>query len=286
MDKHVRELWDYLKDYGAENIHVEGGRKHNKIWFEYGGVERSYLISHSPSTEPHAVNNMKATLKRMLGPPLPAEEKQPRKLEEMMEELNTSIAVKYIGTPPVVTKPAKTWQPVRMSAYRYVGRNNKPTNVLYFMFPPDILQAHPEGMKVERLDDEHWKISSGGRAHFREYGGSVRLTFSDPETAMFGSIEAEAIEADGAILVYLPKEGRPAIAPPKLSKPWPTQATPIPATELTQRPVSATALMTQTTIEDEMREIIRRIQAIEATCPYHLVRLEGGRIQWRAPIIE
>jgi len=288
MEKHVRELRDYLADYGASNIHMEPGGKHNKIQFEYGGLQRSYIVARSASTDHHAVENIKADLKRMLRPPVPIAEKQPRKLEEMMAELNqTTASVKY--TPPV-TKPSKVWQPVRLSAYHYMDKQYKHSNVLYFVFPREILAAHPEGMKIESLDSEHWKITRGGHSHFREYGGSsTRITFADPNTAApFGSTEAEAIEADGAILVYLPLEGRAPIASPKTSKPWPTQAALTPLAAENLRPIAATALTipVPANLEQEMRDIKRRILAVEATCPYRLVRLEGGRIQWRAPIIE
>jgi len=293
MEKHLRELWDYLRDYGAENIRIEPGGKHQKLRFDYGGIERSYLTAKLTSNN-HSTQNMKATLRRMLGPSVPAEEKQPRKLEEMMDELNAhTAAVTYIGTPPVA-KPSKTWR-VWMCGYA-AGVSTQ----VYLHFEDGIKQVFPNGVKIERLDDEHWKLSPGG--HHRLYGKSSRVTvsYNDKQIKPFGSTKAEAVEADGALLVYLPVEKRAPVAPPKGSTPWPTQVAqpttkpvampfnpqqpaPVPAALITK---PAPTPPVPASLEAQMRDIIRQVQAIEATCPYHLVRLEGGRIQWRAPVIE
>jgi len=273
MEKHVRELYDYLKDYGATNIHLEPGAKHQKICFYFGGLERSYLVAHKPSTDHHAIENTKATLRRMLGPPVLAEEKQPRKLEEMMNELNQSVT--YIGTPPVPNppKPSKNWK-VWVCGYKF-----KDTTQLFFYFRHGIEQLFPNGVSCKQLDAEHWKLTNGGRSKFHRANARMKVCFNVQGVELFGSTIAEAVEADGAILVYLPMAKRAKVQPHGQVVRWDfTKPTPKPAqAALTTPPAS---------LENQMRDIIRQIQAIEATCPYHLVRLEGGRIQWRAPVIE
>jgi hypothetical protein len=242
--------------------------------------------------------NTKATLRRMLGPPVPVEEKQPRKLEEMMDELNQTTALKYIGTPPVTPKPSKTWA-VRVCAYAH----KKYSTQVYFHFERGVEQSFPDGIKIERLDDEHWKLSRGG-ARFSTKGTRMTISYLDSSAAPFGTTKAEAVEADGAILVYLPKDNRAKVATPKASNPWPTQpttkpvvaATPVAPTALTTKhpaPVPATLAMGSNStlvygslLIEHMHDIIKSIQEVEASCPYRLVRLEGGRIQWRAPVIE
>jgi hypothetical protein len=286
MEKHVRELWDYLKDYGASNIHIEGGSKHQKLLFEYGGLERSLIVAHKPSTDHHAMENTKQALKRMLGPPIPLEEKQPRKLEEMMAEINTTVApFTYVGTPPVADPPkSKTWN-VWVCGYEHRGVSTQ----VYFHFEDSrVEELFPYGLKIERLDDEHWKLirsTTRQRSRFGKKKGS-RSTVSclDKLTKPFGSTLTEAIEADGAILVYLPVNKRAPVAPLGVTQPTTKAvAAPAPAALTAKLPVRASIPVT---LEEELRDIIRRIQAVEGTCPYHLVRLESGRLQWRAPIIE
>jgi hypothetical protein len=280
------------------------------------GTERTLLVNRKPRVR--AVRNLEAALKRQFGPPRePKEHKQmddselkqqsgvqtmPEDLASFVDDmLNTdmqSVLPAIDLTPHALVlehepepiqdtpadTPAKTW-PVSIGAYRSQDHTRQRFfTQLNFYFPLEIMTRFPDGMAVERLDDESWKIypvPGSGRnvLHFRQQGKrKARMSYTDDGVEPFQMVDGEAVEADNSLLVYLPMAKREEVARPR------TAPQPAPAPVKSALPMPPTERMTD--LEEQMREITNRVRVIEAMCPYRLVRLEGGRILWRAPIIE
>jgi hypothetical protein len=340
--KQTRELMDFLRtEYGAEGLRLERGGKHNKLKFRCRGSEYSYVVG-APS-DARAIKNIHAELKRMLGLPASRKEKGYRGFpseaayqehysdirnyadelpamaaysnqEEYIEELVADMAsTPHISTPslPELVSPdpsyqaARTWE-VKVAAY--TGQSSKGP-VVWFIFPKqasDYIKETYRRVAVERLDEEHWQITNGGSRKFNAYDGDkLKLTYSDADISPFGSSPAEAVEANGEILIFLPTGNRIPIATMSNfhSKPQPQpQPKPVPPIRLKSDPVQPDPtpppvqqakvtiqqpmLMTSSTLmEQRMRDLIRQIYDIEDLCPYRLVRLSDGRLSWRAPEI-
>lgn len=67
MSPHHRAMLSYLRSIGARNIRVEPGGKHNRLVFEYRGVEHFHIIAGSPGDSVYSAKRAVADLKRMLG---------------------------------------------------------------------------------------------------------------------------------------------------------------------------------------------------------------------------
>jgi len=298
MRKHQREVADYLRDeYGANDIRIEPGGKHPKLVFNYQDKEHSLPLG-NPS-DYRAIKNLHTDLKKKLGEPITDTRRQARKLEDMMAELNSSTSITpRISLPAQIEESApatKTWT-LRMSAYK----SSKSTSVVWFIFPKGMMNEYPNGMKIERLDDEHWKISPGGTKQFHEYANHARIIYND-RIPVFGSCKAEAIEEAGEILVFLAKDNRRMVNSPapfaeianRKSAPTPaipdTRGPKLPhegmpiAPESPPQPVPP---MSGLAMEVQMRSFIRGAREIEAMTPYRVTRMPDGRLVWQAPVIE
>lgn len=331
--KHERELIDFLRtEYGAQDCTLQGGGKHNKLKFRCQGSEYSYVVGDPGDFR--AIKNIHADLKRQLGEPHSYHKKAhsleevtemvtsttppptPPREESMLEKLpKLRKMVPVTSTPrnpdlvqtvdiadgldgPPAAPAAQTWT-VKVSAY--TGQSSGA--MVWFIFPREatdyIKKRYPEPMLIERLDDEHWQITSGGTHSFTPYQGNrMRLIYSDKDVVPFGSSIADVVEANGEILIFLAKENRKPLGPPfYIPKPKPVppirlKIDPAPpvnppppvqyATVTMQQPMLMT---TSTLMEQRMLDIIRQIYDIQELCPYRLVILPDGRLTWRAPEI-
>lgn len=317
MRKHVRELADYIRaGWDVTNIHVEqGGRTHAKLKFHRDDKEYSIVVG-NPSDH-RAIKNCHAHLRKVLGEPASPEPKRVRTMEDMMQEAvsgivaeanhraeeRTSAPIEIKQNPEPTTK---SWE-VRVSAYK-TSNGSSDRRVVWFLFPRDVFNSHRwKKMQIEKLDDEHWKLSPGGTHGFVEYENRARVTYMD-NIEPFGSSIGEAVEDDaGGFLVYLAKQARvpvkprPDIVPFRAITPPPfkaavkaTAATPPPKRTEEETPQAIPAPPTPATPapppsgiagELRMRSILNNIREIEAMSPYRLTRLEDGRLLWRAPTI-
>ena len=315
MSKPDREITAWLRqEYGVQRTWIEPGGKHRRICFDYQGVARTVLMGTGPTIKPQAMVNRKADLRRELGPPPVPARKEPRTLEKMMEELRQNAATppppleEALNDTPPESAASQTWD-LRVGAY-----TSKYGKTLLFSFPRSIMKKFPAGIKIEKLDEENWKFASGkGPKFVPYYGDRVKISHYDPTCPVFGSSPGEAVESDGDVLVYCPIATRMATAKPT---PWiktaegmrPENPAPLPIT--TPTPLQKVSPMPQQpllseppasppepppaiivepvagNLEARMRAVIAEVKSIEAACPYHLARLESGRIVWRAPVIE
>lgn len=235
---------------------------------------------------------------------LPSEDWQPEPAPETPEI--PEAPEDMVETP---TPPARIWE-IKVCAYK--GQSSAGPMV-WFIFPPDardhIRQTY-QRVTLQKLDEEHWQITKGGYRKFSKYDKKIKLTYTDPGIEPFGSSAAEAVEANGEILIYLAKENRVPIAqltgvpksappqPPQMKKPAPKPVPPIrlkadPAPPVDSPPVQHVKvtmqqpmlMTTSTLMEQRMYDIIRQVYDIQELCPYRLVILADGRLVWRAPEI-
>jgi hypothetical protein len=333
MRKHARELTEFLRnEYGADRFEMQPGGKHPKLKFRCHGSEYSYVVG-SPS-DVRAIKNIEADLKRILGPPhsakskslAPQEEKEVGQIIKDHQQEETPMTAtpdqklhpKPMSASPVsdpaptsIASPepaqaapaARTWE-IKVCAYRSGKQNKWP--VVWFMFPkeatPFIQATFPGGVTVDRLDDEHWKLTASGNNKFTHYQNNrLKLTYTDRQLEPFGSSDAEAVEANGEFLIFMAKTNRkPIISPIPYPKPKPVppirlkvdpQPDPPPVQQINPPPpvqqikvtVQQPMLMTTSTLmEQRMLDIIRQIYDIQELCPYKIVVLPDGRIVWRA----
>lgn len=336
MEEHVRDLYAFLREYGATGMHLGSGGKHAKLCFTFKNEDYTYPINRRTPGSWRAVDNMIRDLKCMLGPPIVVPPKQPRTLESMMHELNGSTGVltvkaveegvevprsieehiaDMLGEPtekpdiaysiqpklplPHMNMTARTWS-IKLAAYRQPGYSS----VVYMIFPVEVRDLYPGDMKIERLDDENWKISSGGASRFSKYHGQrTKITYVDNGVEPFSSTPAEAVEVGGEILVflamdkrrhmvkhYVPNEPelpmgaipRPQKEPEAVAMPFPKDS-PV-ADQFPPSPTEVT-LRVLSKAEVEMRDLARRVRAMELTCPYRFTRKDDGRWVWIAPEI-
>jgi hypothetical protein len=323
--KHARELIEFLRtEYGAEDCFVQGGGKHNKLKFRCHGSEYSYILG-EPS-DFRAIRNIHADLKRKLGEPQ-SHQRKALSLEETIDMVTNTPPpppkpeytyftpdpdpVEYQKTVVQVTPAgeatvSKTWE-IKVCAYNNGGTRGP---IVWFVFKKsdaqEIQQSYSGGVHIDKLDEEHWKISPGGKHRFVSYGKGIKVSRIEPGMTPFGSSPAEAVEVNGEILVYLPKRlpitpmmpPRPsadASAIHTLKQPKPAPATPPPPPPINLPPgvqqvkvtVQQPMLMTTSTLmEQRMRDIVRQVYDIQDLCPYRLVILPDGRLTWRAPDID
>jgi hypothetical protein len=323
MTKHQREVAEFLRRaYGATETRLDYGGKHRRLRFRCRGREHSFFLSTKPG-DPRAGRNIETELKRMLGDPIsPARlsasaergSAGPRTLEEMMTDLNNSLsngADLPLPSPDFLvpgeaglrptpsqaeTAPGKKWD-VKVASYNR-SKGEKGTS-LWFLFPPEIRDEFAISVAVEKLDEEHWKITKGGAGNFTEYsrGHYARVTSIDHHGEPFGMSWAEAIQVGDDILVYLARDKRSGLDlarmaaanqarsnPPEPRSPVPPVIAAPPPAHREARPVMPPqgGEIPQTL----MREILREVERIEALGPYRLTRLKDDKLVWRAPIID
>lgn len=317
MDNGVRDVVNTLRGYGATNLRIEPGGKHQKLHFTIGDMQRTILLNRKLKIR--AVWNFRAALKREFGPPRELKEHEmveveivkPQSVVQTMPEdlsayvdnmLNENVDLSphalilehgepVLASTPEPTTPAKTW-PVSIGAYcSQDSARNKSFTQVNFYFPVEIIERFPGGMAVERLDDENWKlypVEGTGKSvlHFRQQGNRrARMSYTDGSVEAFQVVDGEALEADDTLLIYLPMSKREDITHPR-PKVATVRPAPVPAPVPVKSALPTPPPERMTDLEEQMREITNRVRVIEAMCPYRLVRLEGGRILWRAPIIE
>jgi hypothetical protein len=313
MTKHQKKVAEYLRrTYGAEHTRIESGTRHPKLRFRCGGSEYSY-----PITREETSGYYKQDLRRMLGEP-PANHKLEDAIMPATQQPVWPTIIATMTPPPDAPEAApspeaaanaaqqatedlmveagnaepkpKTWD-VKVSAY---GRGRGLGGAcLWFLFPPDIMKAFKGGVTLEQLDEEHWKVSPGGitKFHSYAYGRHAKLTLTRSDLDPFGSVQADAIESDGEILIYVAKEGRPPVKPVGSAEPAAPVAVPIAAPKgAPATPKAAVATPTAPaanapSMEARMRAILAEARELEAACPYRLVRIEE-RLVWQAPNIE
>ena len=182
---------------------------------------------------------------------------------------------------PEPTSPTRTWE-VQLAAYR---STNTASVILQMVFPAEITVMFPGGLDIEQLDPEHWKIARGGDKQFGVYSGRKSIIkYSMRDAEPFGSTPAEAVEANGEILIYLPLTGRRSVT----GKYQPTKAVVAARTAPIVAPATAPAVEpapTPASLEARMRAVLLEARAIEALCPYQLIRGDG-KLAWAAPVIE
>lgn len=309
MEKHIRELSDFLRYYGATDFEVVGGGKHNKLQFMFRDKPCSYVIGRRSSGDPRTILNIKTQLKRMLGLPI-TKEKTHRTLEEMMSDLPPAAQQEVVASPTSST----TWT-VRIAAYQTANLVKVNKRRVYITFPDSVVRNtfDTATFNVNKLDEEHWKLSTDGDNNYTVWRtdkqGRTMVVFDDDVEA-FSATDGEAVEANDEILIYLARSARQPARPlrgklvphpdsdtddgvreaPPAKEPAPPAPAPQPNGDLLRRAlirssVPAEALKPMTP-EERMREIIRQIREIEAASPYRLVHLADGRIVWRAPTIE
>ena len=321
MQKFHRELSDYLRqEYHVNNIRIERGGRHPKLCFAYKG--QTFSVPTNSSSDSNGKHSAIRELQSLLGAPPAKPAKQSRRLEEMMRSLHSSTAAiphakldseaiadaveNAMYPPPPITvgpaaappptdplsfdpapapvpppaPPAKVW-PVRVAAYRS-GADARGA-VMQFVFDKAVA-ANYDCVVIEQLDPENWKIVKTGKSRWRftpfnDSGSKVILKVMIPGLLAFTATDTEAVEANGEILVHLPLAGRRAPAVKYTAETVETVA-------VATRPFVATVTeSTLDSMETRMRAVLLEARAIEAACPYRLIRGDG-RLAWTAPVIE
>src|SRR4249920_648072 len=206
MEKHLRDLYEFLLDYGATGLRLIPGGKHNKLVFTFKGQEVSYLVANSPATDPRALQNNRSRLKRLLGPAVAPTPKTHRTLEELMPNHLEITA----PSAPVITES----YPVSLAAYQV---SHLPPGQLqvYICLPTALTDTFPKLFTVSRLDEEHWKLTPKGRHTFRaepRKPDTMKVIYTDKTNLPpFGMSQGEAIKTDNDILIFLAQNDRKGI---------------------------------------------------------------------------
>jgi Holliday junction resolvase len=66
-NRHARELIEYLRGIGAEDVRVAPGGKHPRLVFMWRGVERNHVIAFSTGDTFRSALNTKSDIRRALG---------------------------------------------------------------------------------------------------------------------------------------------------------------------------------------------------------------------------
>lgn len=67
MQKHQRGIVEWLRETGAEGVHIAQSGKHPRVFFRWRGDERSYVLPSSPGDTLRGQVNAIADLRRILG---------------------------------------------------------------------------------------------------------------------------------------------------------------------------------------------------------------------------
>lgn len=312
MNKFHREVVDWLEDeYGVSGARLEEGGKHPRLKFEFQGRSYSSVVPSTPS-DWRTTRNMQTQLKQQLGPPPQLEERTPRKLDDMLKEVTMDNTLgtleeraRILPTSPTspaspaeeLEKEEKTTWEVKVASYK---NNNASSKTVWFLLP---IEAEPlikkrYGYRTEKLDEENWKLvpDSKGRSFFKYGENWLKITYTDREMPLFGASWGTATrDATGEIRVHLPVSARlevkseiPWTPPTPAQKPAQNPSAPHPAPPWASSiPSPAPSSPAPSALpEDRMRQIIKDVRELEAQLPYRLVRLESGKLVWRAPTIE
>src|SRR5688500_19440798 len=96
IQKHQRGVIDWLREVGAEGVHIaHPSRGHPRIVFSWRGEERSYVVPSSPGDAVRGQANAIADLRRMLG--LVAYEKRVGERREKKAKRPRSVPVRSLG---------------------------------------------------------------------------------------------------------------------------------------------------------------------------------------------
>ena len=267
MQKHQREIAGWLRDqYRGADIELIPGGKHPRLQFRVGDQQHQVVVAGTPG-DIRAEENTRAELRRKLGTAPVWLGRARRTLDEMTKDL--PMPTNTLEPKTIDVQPPKVWD-VKIACY-YVGANKK--RHIWVLFPDEIRKTLPYVKTTQTSDSvtltNDYADNRRAWVKYSKYAKTTIPTEEDP----FGIVKTQAVEQeDGSIVVPLPRPAyRPKLeARPEVAKPKPEQATPdYPA-------ISA----------DEMRGILKRIYQIESSIPYRLVRLETGKLLWRAPVIE
>lgn len=361
MNNPQKELIDFIEDQYNVPVTVENGGKHAKLRWTYDDRNYTYAVTRNRTQPPRAYANSVADIRRMMGRAAEPPARPHKTMDELMAEVrgraieditpdSNSHPAPRVDTPseetyvpplesepevsthkpqpqpaptPTPTRPTRIWQ-VTVNCYQAHASRN----VVSMLFPPEIMDT-AFSFRVEKLDDEHWRLRPGGVRTFRPYyGPAARLTFVD-DCKPFGRMHVEAVEVDGEILIYVPLNTRPKVQTDRRLRKKARPATPaeeffsdehggqVEWSEAVRRQQERETeeretqqlrdqqaqmrdrmledalndrIIQTTSLEDEMRQILRKIRAVEDTTPYRLdfqTRAGGDRRWiWQAPVIE
>ena len=283
-----REVRAYLREhYGVrEAVLSQGSGGHPRLAFEHRGIKHKLTLPNPGMDRGLAAQLKFQDIRRLLGPPTTTEATpEKRKLEDMMPP-PIAIETKALGEVARVL-PAKT-EPKPRSYRGTCALTISPSmpNKTRFRIciPDDLYQAfgHEGAVKLTVLGDDTIQVlphpDRERKTPSFNRSGRFWMTINEmifPINAqLFGSSPAEMILVDGSIVARI-IEKRPVGRTTKRS-----EATPIVKDLSNEKNTTKTS-----NPAEEMRDLLRRINEVEAASPYRLVKLEGHGWVWRAPTI-
>lgn len=259
------QIVEFLRrEYGIQHVRAERGAKHLKLTWAYQGREFSHGCSYgSHRGEYRAMANMRAQIRRMMG--RPEKEQTMSTIEVIADAADSSASASASQEAP---REARVWE-VKVCAYR-AAPAARPQ--LALEFPADVRTTIPV-FTVDQIDDEHWRIRSGGVKKWSVTPAGVRTTVAadcDP----FRPVIVEAVDVDGEVLIHVPLAIRQEPARRAPSRVATVRKMP------TLMPEAASSL------EYRMRALLQDVREIEEASPYRFTRRPDGGLFWRAPTIE
>ena len=292
-----REVRTYLRDhYGVREATLsQGGGGHPRLTFEHGGKRRVLTLPNPGMDRGLAAQLKFQDIRRLLGPPTDAPTpREKRRLEDMMPE-PIAMAAKPLGTPGEAARvmPAETEPQPR--AYRgtcsLTISPSSPGNTRFrICIPDDLYRAfgHRGPVEFRVLGDDTIQVSAhpdrGRKTPCFNRSGRLWMTIKEKlfpvDALLFGSSPSEMILVDGSIVARIIEKH-----PVRERAEPPVDAGSKPAAPTIEQKVTKTIGHMTGDPASEMRDLLRRITAVEAASPYRLLRLEGHGWAWRAPTI-
>lgn len=312
MTPYQREIADYLRDeYGATDVHLQGGGKHPRLCFRYLGAEQHVTIAQTPSDANAAVVK-KGDVRRLLGSPPERPEKPRRKLEDMMPEplsmrpaltvepLNPAVRPEHVSHLAAVgVGPEPQTYPGTLARYRDRWRLSVPTEVWRrFRSQPMSLQILKAGGGWLLRPTTHGrapKISDSRKANSTI---EHMIDFATPRVneGTYAATPAEFTVRGDDVYIRLIEAVRPLLrtAPtgPRKKRVSDVKVdAPPSAIEFPEPTRIGTQATGQVHDTATLRSLLEQVRAVEAATPYRLTRLRDNkdgteRLAWSAPRIE